>query len=172
MRRTLTTFAVLAAISLMSIAIANACGDKLLRMGRGARFQRSMHPAAILIYLPSSAPAAASTKAPQLQSFLKKAGHKARVVEGTDRLGEALLSGQYDVILTAMAEIPEVQKQIEFVSSKPSIVPIVLKSTKAEVSAVRKQYRCVVRDANNGDEYLDAIYEAMKSRVRVVQNKT
>jgi len=172
MRKTITTLTVVAGVLLLSIAVADACGDKLLRMGRGARFQRSMHPATILIYLPSTASATASTRAPQLQSFLKKAGHKARVVQGMDRLGEVLLSGQYDVVLTDLAEVAGVQKQIESLSSQPSIVPVVLKSTKAELTAAKKRYRCVVRNANNGDEYLDAIDEAMRSRVRVVQKKT
>jgi hypothetical protein len=172
MGKAITALAVVLGISLLSIPTADACGDKLLRMGRGARFQRSMHPATILIYLPSTASAAASTRAPQLQSFLKKAGHKSRVVQGADRLSEVLLSGQYDVVLTDLAEVAGVQKQIESLSSQPSIVPVAFKSTKAEVSAAKKRYRCVVRNANNGDEYLDAIDEAMRSRVRVIQKKT
>src|SRR2546430_12897474 len=129
MRKAITTLTLVAGISLLSIAVADACGDKLLRMGRGARFQRSMHPATILINLPSIASATASTRAPQLQSFLKKAGHKSRVVQGADRLSEVLLSGQYDVVLTDLAEVAGVQKQIESMSSKPSIVPVIFKST-------------------------------------------
>jgi DNA-binding NtrC family response regulator len=141
-------------------------------MGRGARFQRSIHPAAILIFLPSNAPEVATSRAPQLQSFLKKAGHKARVVQGVDRLSEAISSSQYDLILADLAEVAEVQKQIDAASSKPSIVPVAIRSSKPEVSAARKQYGCLIKHANNGDEYLDAIYDAMKQRMRLVQKKT
>src|SRR5205807_3523693 len=105
MRRTKIAFVIALGISLLSIAVADACGDKLLRIGRGARFQRTMHPATVLIYLPSSATADASTKAPKLQAFLKKAGHKSSIVQGTDRLSQALGSGQYDVVLVGLAEV-------------------------------------------------------------------
>ena len=65
----------MAGIVLLNIAVAEACGDKALRIGRGVRFQRTAHPAAVLIYIPSNA-----TRATQLQSVLKKAGHKLYLV--------------------------------------------------------------------------------------------
>jgi hypothetical protein len=167
MRRITIAFVIALGISLLSIAVAEACGDKLLRIGRGARFQRSMHPATVLIYLPTTATADASTKAPKLQAFLKKAGHKSSIVQGADRLSQVLGSGQYDVVFAGLAEVASVQKQIAASASKPAIVPMVFNGTKAEVAAAKKQYRCVVKNPNDGDEYLDAIEEAMRSRMRV-----
>ena len=166
MRRITIAFVMALGISLLSIAVADACGDKLLRVGRGARFQRSMHPAAVLIYLPSNATADASTKAPKLQAFLKKAGHRANVVQGADRLSQVLGSGQYDVVLASLTEVASVQSQVASSGSKPVIVPMIFSGTKAEVAAAKKHYRCVVKNPNNGDEYLDAIDEAMRLRTR------
>jgi len=166
MRRITIAFVIALGISLLSIAFADACGDKLLRIGRGARFQRTMHPAMVLIYLPSSATADASTKAPKLQAFLKKAGHKSSIVQGTDRLSQALGSGQYDVVLVGLAEVSGVQRQAEAAVSKPVVVPLIFNASKAEVAAAKKRYRCVVKNPNDGDEYLDAIEEAMRSRMR------
>jgi len=166
MRRITIVFVIALGISLLSIAVADACGDKLLRIGRGARFQRSLHPAVVLIYLPSTAPAEASTKAPKLQAFLKKAGHKSSIVQGADRLSQALGQGQYDIILTDLSEIAGVQRQIEGSASKPILVPMIFKGTKADVAAAKKHYRCVVKNPNDGDEYLDAIEEAMRLRMR------
>ncbi len=148
------TIALLLAVGtlLMSIAVVDACGDKLLRIGRGARFQRSVHPASILIYVSAN--------------FLKRAGHKPRVVQGMDGFGGALSSGQYDLVLTDLSDVPGLQKQIDISSSKPSIVPIAIKATKAELTAAKRQYRCLVKNSDDGDEYLDAIEAAMRLRAR------
>jgi hypothetical protein len=151
---------------LMSVSLVNGCGDKTLRIGRGARFQRSVSPASILIYVPSDTPTGAASK---LQSFLKKAGHKPRVVQGPEGFGGALSSGRYDIVLAALSDASGLQRQIETFSAKPSIVPIAIKSTKAERAAAKKQYKCLVRDSNDGDEYLDAIDAAMKARDSVTQ---
>jgi len=166
MRRLTSIFLIVLSISLLSMVAADACGDKLLRIGRGARFQRSMHPAVVLIYIPSTAPADVSTQAPRLQSFLKKAGHKANVVQGTSGLGLALSSSKYDVVLTDLGQVADVQREIDGSASKPVVVPMIFSGTKSEVAAAKKHYRCVVKNHNNGDEYLDAIDEAMRSRTR------
>ena len=164
MRRITLTLAVLSGSLLFSLPLTNACGDKALRIGRGARFQRSTHPASILIYVPSGTPETAATQAPRLQTFLKKAGHKPRIVQGTDGLSEALGSGQYDLVLTPLAEVASLQNQIDASPSKPLVVPIAMKATRAEVAAARRQYRWLVRNPNDGDEYLEAIEVAMRSR--------
>jgi hypothetical protein len=166
MRRLTTSFAIALGISLLSIAVADACGDKLLTIGRGARFQRSMHPATVLIYLPSSAPSEAATKAPKLQAFLKKAGHKPNLVQSVDQLGQVLGSRQYDVVLTDLADVGSVQRQAEASASKLIIVPMIFSASKAEVATAKKHYHFIVKNPNDGDEYLDAIEEAMRSRMR------
>ena len=159
------TIAVLLTIGslLMSVAVVDACGDKLLRIGRGTRFQRSVHPASILIYVSADAPASHPAK---VQSFLKKAGHKPSIVQGINGFGGALSSGNYDIILTDLSDAPRLQKQIETSTSKPTIVPIAIKATKAERVAAKKEYKCLVKDSNDGDEYLDAIEAAMRLRTR------
>ena len=167
MRRITITIAIVMGISLLSLPVAEACGDKLLRIGRGARFQRSMHPARVLIYVPPNSPSDASARAPKLQAFLKKAGHRSNIADGTDRLIELLGSEQYDVVLTGLDQAPIVQKQIDAFASKPVVVPMIVNERKAEVAAARKRYQSVVKNPNDGDEYLDAIEQAMKSRMRV-----
>lgn len=143
-----------------------ACGDKALRVGRGARFKRTAHPASILIYVSPNASPDALSKAPRLQSFLKKVGHKSRVVQGEERLGEALGSGQYDLVLSSLGEAAGLQRRLADAPSRPALVPLVFKATKEEVAAAQKAYRHVVRDANSGDDYVEAIEAAMKARSR------
>src|SRR6266540_137323 len=163
MRRITIALALAVGTLLMSIAVVDACGDKLLRIGRGARFQRSVHPASILIYVSANTPMAAT----KVQSFLKRSGHKPRVVQGMDGFGGALSSGQYDLVLTDLSDVPGLQKQIDISSSKPSIVPIAIKATKAELTAAKRQYRCLVKNPDDGEEYLDAIEAAMRLRGRM-----
>jgi len=166
MRGITLAFAVFAGSLLFGLPAAGACGDKVLRVGRGVRFQHSTHPASILIYVP---PGAAADVAPRLQAFLKKAGHKPRVVQGADGLGEALGSGQYDLVLTPLAEAAGLQNQIEASPSKPLIVPVAAKATRAEVAAAKRLYGWLVRNPDDGDEYLEAIEVAMRSRARTPQ---
>ena len=168
MRRIIIASGIVTIILLLEVMAVFACGDKTLRIGRGAIFKRNGHPAAILIYIPSDAPAAVAERAPRLQTFLNKAGHKAVVVQGRDRLSEVLNSGQYDLVLGNLVEVASLQEPIESSASKPVLVPIVSKATKA---AAQKQYRYIVRDPNSGDEYLDAIEEAMRSRMRILAKK-
>jgi DNA-binding NtrC family response regulator len=148
---------------LMSIAVVDACGDKLLRIGRGARFQRSVQPASILIYVS----AATSVSAPaKVQTFLKKAGHKPSIVQGINGFEGALSAGHYDIVLSDLSDAPGLLKQIETSTSKPTIVPIAINTTKAERTAAKKEFKCLVNDSNDGEEYLDAIETAMRSRTR------
>jgi len=120
MRRILLAVVVIAGVVLLSIAVADACGDKSLRIGRGIRFQRSSHPTAVLIYLPSNA-----TRAAQLQSMLKRVGHKADSAQDAGRLSEALTSGQYDLVFAEFAEAAKLARQIETSRSKPVLVPVI-----------------------------------------------
>ncbi len=167
MRRILLAVVVIAGVVLLSIAVADACGDKSLRIGRGIRFQRSSHPTAVLIYLPSNA-----TRAAQLQSMLKRVGHKADSAQDAGRLSEALTSGQYDLVFAEFAEAAKLARQIETSRSKPVLVPVISSGTKAEVTAARTQYRYVVKNPHNADNYLDAIDEAMRSRVHLLAKKS
>ena len=178
MRRIILALAISSGILSLSLMAADACGDKSLRIGRGARFQRTMRPAAILVYLPPRSPVTVAAKAPQfqsmspqLQSLLKKAGHKPYAVEDAGQLSEALKSGQYDLILTDLADAATLQKQIESSSSKPVVVPVGYKLTKAEAGAAKKQYQYLVKNPGSADEYLDAIDEAMKSKMVRLQRK-
>jgi len=164
MRKLIIAVVIIWGISLFTITGADACGDKLLRIGRGARFQRSMLPASVLIYVPSNAPAEASRNGPKLQSFLKKAGHKANIAQGEDQLGQLLNSGQYDVVLTTLADASIVESHAGISTSKPIVVPMMFSATKTEVAAAKKRYRCMVKNPNDGDQYLDAIELAMRSR--------
>ena len=167
MRRIILAPAIAAGILLLGIAVADACGDKALRIGRGIRFQHPSHPVAVLIYFPSN-----TTRATQLQSMLKKVGHKSYAAQGADSLSEALRSGQYDLVFADLVEAASLEKQIGTSASKPVLVPVVSNGTKAEVASAQKQYRYVVKNPHSADHYLDAIDDAMRSRVHLLAKKS
>src|SRR3954467_1383427 len=58
--------------------VGQACGDKFLMVGRGARFQRayaSVYPGNVVIYARPSADPKAAIRDPQLHKALRQAGH-------------------------------------------------------------------------------------------------
>ena len=82
------------------------------------------------------------------------------------KLNEALKAGQYDIVLTDLADAASIQSEIESSPSKPVLLPLAYKLTKAEAAAAQKQYKYLVKHPSSGDEYLEAIYEITKSKAQ------
>jgi hypothetical protein len=154
---------ILSTITLPGMIDANACGDKTLRVGRGIRFHQmfaSRHPSAILIY----SPAIPGGKAAQLSDYLRKVGHRPYAVYDVAHLSEALKSGHYDLVLSDLAEADNLQKQAASSSPRTAVVPVVYKRSKAEEAATARHYKFIVKNPTNGDDFLAAIYQVMKSK--------
>jgi hypothetical protein len=121
-----------------------ACGDKFLRVGRSARFRRyaAVHPATILIYPPEH-----STRAgiEELKALLKQAGHRPVAVESRTSVVNALAAAQYDIVIADYADAGQIRGDIQAASSKPEILPILYKPTKAVEAEAEKQYTCLIR---------------------------
>ena len=86
MRRILVLLAVAAGALSQGPVPLHACGDKLMMLGRGIRFQSKHTPraASVLLYLPESATGQALTD-PKLELALREAGHSVRGSCGTER---------------------------------------------------------------------------------------
>lgn len=166
MRKILTAVLMIAAVFPLGAVVVEACGDKALRIGRGVRFQRTIHPAAVLIYFPSN-----PTRASQVQSLLKKVGHKSYAALQENNFSDALKSGQYDLVLSDTDVAANLGRQIENSPSRPVLVAVVSEGTKAEVAAAQKHYSHLVKNPHSADRYLDAIEEAMRSRVHLISKK-
>ena len=89
----------------------HACGDKLMMLGRGIKFQSKHTPraAAVLLYLPESATGQPLTD-PNLESALREAGHTVRAVTSPADLETALRTGTFDVVLANVTHAPELEK--------------------------------------------------------------
>lgn len=146
---------------------ARACGDKFLVVGRSVRSQRALgaaHPASILLYMNPKGVLPAAMKELQLESNLKLAGHRLHAVEDLHVMEQALRSGQYDVVMADLSDVPDLQRAIEAASSRPMLLPVVVNPTAEELAAAQKQFRCLMKAPSRRQSYLAAIDEAMSLR--------
>ena len=144
-----------------------ACGDKLLVLGRGVRFQHAYaaHQANLLIYSAGIRNEAGFGSA-KLQNTLTRAGHKLQIVGSGSQLDEALKSGKVDVVIVDFADLAGITRELQSAPSKPVILPILFKPSKAELTAAQKEYRFALKAPADDVQYLSAIDEAMKARLR------
>ena len=146
-----------------------ACGDKLLVLGRGVRFQSDIpvQPASILLYLHKGSPSFAVLNDPRLQSILREAGHKLQPAGSLQELEDALKAGRYDIVLADLSDASSLEKMVASAPSKPVLLPFVFKGTKtakAETASAEKQYHCVLTAPNRVGHYLATVDKAMELR--------
>ena len=146
-----------------------ACGDKLLVLGRGVRFQSDIpvQPASILLYLHRGSPSFAVLNDPRLQSILREAGHKLQAAGNLQELAESLRTGKYDIVLTDFSDAGSLESVVASAPSKPVLLPFVFKgakTAKAEAASAEKQYRCVLTAPNRVGHYLATVDKAMDLR--------
>ncbi len=142
-----------------------ACGDKLLRIGRGSRFERgyvAVHPAAVLVYANGTSTVAKAMA--DLQPALKAAGHKPTVVRGDGQLGEAIRTGKYDVVLADEADVAGVKRRFGSAAASPEILPVLNKPTKKSVAEAEKAHGCVVENPGKRSEVLVKIDQVLEGK--------
>src|SRR5437879_3424539 len=126
MYRVLMTVVLTSAIVFSMANPAGACGDKLLVLGRGIRFQVLFgHPASILGYADPGSQAMTVMHDPEFQASVRKAGHKLQLISNANQLSEALKSGRYDLLLTDMTNAARLNQEVQSLASRPVVVPIV-----------------------------------------------
>ena len=83
----------------------DACGDKLLVLGQGVRFQvdTADYPASLLLYINPNMPGADKMGHTQLQAVTRQAGHRLRTVRSKEELAGALKTGRYDIVIVDFA---------------------------------------------------------------------
>jgi hypothetical protein len=147
-------------IGLCPVQFANACGDKTMRVKTGLRFyqtQIAKHPSKILIH----SAALPAGKAIELRDFLNKVGHKATALDDVASIKNNLRDTHYDLVLTNLAEAPDLQKQVESFTPKTRVVPVLLKQPEAEAKAAAKQYRVIVKNPKDGLDFVIAVAKVM-----------
>jgi len=168
MRRSVVAGLVLAAIVLSAVA-AFACGDKLVLIGAFGRYRQvnaAIHPASILAYTRQDTTLSEVFRDLQAQPALKQAGHKFQAVEDSKELDLALLTGKFDVLMADAADADSLAEKARSAPSKPAVLPVVYKSTKAEANAVEKRFHCILKAPASPSNYIAAIDEAMALKLK------
>jgi hypothetical protein len=145
----------------------NACGDKFLVVGHGARFQRGycvMHPASILVYVNPKSKRAAAMGDPQLLDALKSAGHKPQTVSELGKFDNLLASNRFDIVLADMTDAAAVEQQLHISATKPLLLPIMYKPSKADLAAATQRYGAVLKAPDHLTHFLSVIDDVMKAR--------
>jgi hypothetical protein len=152
-----------------------ACGDKLMLLTAGARFRQVnsvLHPASILAYTSQNSPISGVVRELERQPALHRAGHKFVAVQDFTRLDEALKNGKYDLVLIEPSDADRLLQGIRSAPSKPLILPVLYKPTRAEATAVEKRFHCLLKAPGSLSHYLSAIDEAMEIRLKRQPGRT
>ena len=127
-----------------STSAAEACGDKFLRVGRGARYQRAyvaVHPTSLLLVARPGSPVAASLR--ELEPVLKRAGHKPLLVEDVSAVAPALDHGHFSLILADLKDLPTVETAAKASGAPIDMLPFLDQPTPAALAAAEQGFRCV-----------------------------
>lgn len=173
MLRVFLKFTMVSAFFFTRAIPAEACGDKLLVLGRGIRFQLGFaaEPATILLYRQPGSPGLAGLSDPKLQSALREAGHKLYSAESREELEQSLQEGTYDVVLADLADAPGVEQVVQSTGAKAVVLPLVYQGTKAEANQAKKQYSAVLKAPGRTGHYCDSVDKAMKLKSKREQSK-
>jgi hypothetical protein len=154
-----------------------ACGDKLMMLGRGVRFQAKHTPraAAVLLYLPESATGQALTD-PKLESALREAGHAVRAVTSLPDLETALRSGTFDVVLANVTHASELERAKAVAERNAVVLPAIYlvvpshsmtkQLSKADRDQASKDFAVIVDVPGRPGQYCHAVDQAMELKLK------
>jgi hypothetical protein len=154
----------------------HACGEKLLALGRGIRFQsrHTPRPASVLLYLPQSA-SGRPLSDPNLESALKEAGHAVRAATTSADLESALRGGSYDVVLANITDAPDLDRAQALTTGNAVVLPAVYlvaptsrakQQTKADRDNASKTFGVMVEVPGRPGHYCAAVDKAMELKLK------
>jgi hypothetical protein len=156
----------------------HACGDKLMMLGRGIKFQSKHTPraATVLLYLPESATGQALTD-PKLESALREAGHAVRAVTSQADLETALRAGTFDVVLANVTHAPELEKAQSVAAGSAVVLPAIYlvapasgaankQQSKADRDKSSKEFGVIVEVPGRPGHYCHAVDQAMELKLK------
>jgi len=146
--------------------VAQACGDKFLMAGRGAKFQRayaSVYPGKLLIYSQSSKNKTA-IRDPQLYKALRQAGHTVSIIEDWALVEQAVKNGPVDLVLVDVAEAGRLQPLLASSAVHPDPMYVVSSSTKSDAACAGMN--CRLKSSDGTLKYLEEVESVMKARAK------
>ena len=178
MRHLLVSMGIAATVLAQNPAPVHACGDKLLMLGRGIRFQSRHTPraASVLLYLPGTG-SGRSLSDPNLESALREAGHAVRAVTTNADLESALRSGTYDVVLANVTDAPDLERAQSVTERNAVVLPAIYlvapapqqqakQQAKADRAKAAKEFTVVVEVPGRPGHYCHAVDKAMELKLK------
>jgi hypothetical protein len=147
--------------------VVEACGDKFLMVGRGAKFQRayaSVYPGKVLIYARPSTDPKAAIRDPQLHKALRQAGHTVSIIEDWALLEQALKTVPVDVVLVDVDEAARLQPLMATSPLHPDAMYVAFPSRSKP--AVRADVICRLKSSDRPLKYLEEVENVMKARAK------
>jgi hypothetical protein len=138
-----------------------ACGDKMVQIGRGVRYQRAsaVRPANIVMFVSPRFDRAAANR---LRSDLVLVGHKVQIAGDSASFASLVASKHPDIVLTDVDNLNLVTDQLGSSSSRPTIIPIIDRAATATAGEVTGRYPFVMLLSSRGFDQLALISRAMK----------
>jgi hypothetical protein len=156
-------------LSLSLAASAFPCGDKLMVVARGQRTtagHNAPHRGSILLYAAPGSSVAAAIEGGDLKKGLERAGHRVRTVSANADLKSAISSGTYDIVLTDIKAVDEVESEARGAPAGPAVIPTLFDPTPTELAAARSQIPCVVKSKGDKTDYLSVVNEVLTQRAK------
>jgi hypothetical protein len=171
MKRTVVAAVVAAALAGPSGSDVSACGDKSLSAG-GIRMQRALaarYPATVLIYSPAASRLQGASRELRLKEMLLMVGHQYSEASTAGELRAALDTGRYNVVLADLADVPQMQREIESSRERPSLVAVAYNLPKAQAAEAARACRFLIKAPGHAADYLRTIADAVRLRGSVSQ---
>ena len=151
-----------------------ACGDKFVLVGRGAKFRQAyaaIYSASIVVFAQPLRGSSKAIRDPKLHADLKLAGHHVEIAEDEKALVRALETERVDVVLTDATDADRVAADASTSPAKPVVLPVMFEPTKEEAKAIESRYQVRLTNSDRSLRYLSAIDDAMKARVQERKKK-
>jgi hypothetical protein len=167
----LMAWAVAAGCLAGAVADVDGCGDKFLRVGRGARYQRgyvAIRPACILLYARPGSALGATMR--ELEPTLKRAGHKPTVVEDSRAMAAAMSHDHPNLVLAALEDIGAVEKAVG-ASARADVLPVLVHPSAGAREDALRDYHHVAESPGRKQDLLARIDDVMERIVKGGTNR-
>ena len=144
-----------------------ACGDKLVVLGRGVRFERiveSEYPGTIVLYLNPRSRLPAADEQFHLASVLELAGHTVLLAKSRAELDRSLREEPADLVLADIVDARSLSAELTATPAAPVVLPVLYKPTDAELAEAQRQTACLGQAAKRKREHLLRTVESLLER--------
>lgn len=145
MKKSLLLAVLAATTSFVSAPSTQACGDKLVPLGGGVRFEQihvSRYPGKIILFLNPASTLRTANDEFGLSAALERAGHAVSTVENVQQLEAALQTGNPDLVLMDWSDVVQLHEEMQSEGGSPPILPVLYRPTAEQLLAARGQTHC------------------------------